>query len=275
MRRVAWGLAIAMVAFALGIGSMAAWYAFGAADVAASASPSPSPSRTPPAPEPIITPSPDLPFDVPYPSATEPGFSKHAYVLDTPVSPWVVVNKLRPLEPQDYVPPELVPVSGIPGDGDQLLIPEAADALHDLYAAADAEGAGFRISSAYRSFDRQAGLYRRYVREWGTAKAETFTARPGFSEHQTGRAVDIFTSEECKLEECFADTAAAKFVAAHAHEYGFIVRYPPDKQDVTGYRHEPWHLRYVGVELAQEMYTVGPYTMEEFFGLPAAPDYLD
>jgi D-alanyl-D-alanine carboxypeptidase len=203
------------------------------------------------------------------------GFSKHTYVLDTPVSPWVVINKARPLEPQDYVPPELLALAGIPGGGDQFLIPEAADALGALYAAADASGAGFRISTAYRSYNQQAGIYNSYVRAWGRAAAETYTARPGYSEHQTGRAVDIYTSEECKLKACFSDSAAAHYVAAHAHEYGFIVRYPAGKDAVTGYRHEPWHLRYVGPELATEMFTTGPSTMEEFFGLPPAPDYLD
>jgi D-alanyl-D-alanine carboxypeptidase len=273
MRRVAWGLAIAVLAFALGIGSMAAWYAFSApADV-------PTPSSVAVAdtasPEQVETPSPRLPFDVPSPSATLTGFSKNTYLLDTPASPWVVINKARPLEPRDFVPADLVTVTGLPEGGDHRMIPEAAEALLALHAAADAEGAGFRISSAYRSYDRQADIYNSYVREWGTSKAETFTARPGYSEHQTGRAVDIYTSAACKLEACFADTAAAQFVAAHAHEYGFIVRYPPDKQHITGYRHEPWHLRYVGVALATEMYTVGPYTMEEFFGLPPAPEYAD
>lgn len=275
MRRFAWALAIAVLAFGLGLGSMAAWYAITGESSAASASPSPSPSETPEQAKPIVTPSPELPFDAPSPSATVAGFSKHTYVLDTPVSPWIVINKTRPLEPQDYVPPQLVKLTGIPGGGDQQMIPEAADALRSLQAAADAEGAGFRVSTAYRSYNQQAGIYNSYVRQWGKAKAQTFTARPGFSEHQTGRAVDIYTTAECKLKSCFADTAAAKFVAAHAHEYGFIVRYPPDKQEITGYQHEPWHLRYVGVELATEMYTVGPYTMEEFFGLPAAPDYVE
>lgn len=228
-----------------------------------------------PEPRPTVTPSWVAPVDVPSPAASAPGFSKHTYVVHVPASPWVVVNKLRPLQPQDYVPPELVTLAAVPGGGDQWLIPEAAAAFTELYSAADAAGASFRVSTAYRSYNQQLGIYNSYVANWGKARAETFVARAGYSEHQTGRAVDIYTTAACKLKACFADTAAAQWVAAHAHEYGFIVRYPPDKQAITGYQYEPWHLRYVGAELASQMHATGPHTMEEFFGLPAATDYAD
>lgn len=276
MRRVAAGIAISIVALALGMGTMAAverWVLASDAPAAPAPVATASVSVTP-SPEPSITPSPTLLVASPSPTPTKPYFSKHTYLLDTPVSPWIVINKIRPLDPQDYVPPELSKLSGLPG-GDQFLIPEAADALRALHAAADAEGAGFRISTAYRSYEQQLGIFNSYVSRWGRERAENYAARPGYSEHQTGRAVDIYTTQECKLLACFADTAAAKFVAAHAHEYGFIVRYPEGKTDVTGYDYEPWHLRYVGVELATEMFTYGPYTLEEFFELPAAPHYLD
>lgn len=277
MRRVAAGIAISIVALALGMGTMAAverWVLASDAPAAPAPVATASVSVTP-SPEPSITPSPTLLVASPSPTPTKPYFSKHTYLLDTPVSPWIVINKIRPLDPQDYVPPELSKLSGLPGGGDQFLIPEAADALRALHAAADAEGAGFRISTAYRSYEQQLGIFNSSVSRWGRERAENYAARPGYSEHQTGRAVDIYTTQECKLQQCFADTAAAKFVAAHAHEYGFIVRYPEGKTDVTGYDYEPWHLRYVGVELATEMFTYGPYTLEEFFELRAAPHYLD
>lgn len=280
--RVALGVAIAVLALGLGIGSMFAWESLrdGSTQAAPSTSASPNASLSPipspePSPEPTVTPSWVPPVEMPAATGPASSFSKHSYVLHLPVSPWVVVNKIRPLQPQDYVPPELVVLAPIPGGGDQRLTPEAAAAFTALYSAADAAGAGFRVSTAYRSYNQQKGIYNSYVAEWGRSKAETFAARAGYSEHQTGTAVDIYTTQTCKLKDCFADTAAAQWVAAHAHEYGFIVRYPPDKQQITGYRHEPWHLRYVGVALATEMFAVGPYTMEEFFGLQAAPDYVD
>jgi len=276
MRAGASGLAVAVAAFALGFGASAAWMWL---SPLGPSEPSPSPTSAAAsalqAPAPVVTPSPVLPLATPSATAAAAGFSKHAFLLDTPASPWVVVNKRRPLEPQDYVPPELVELTELPGGGGQYLIPEAAEALRALHAAADAEGAGFRVSTAYRSYERQREIFADYVRRLGTAKAELAAARPGYSEHQTGRAVDIYTTAECRLKQCFADTPAGRFVAAHAHEHGFIVRYPEGKTDVTGYEYEPWHLRYVGVELATEMHVTGPYTMEEFFDLPPAPDYLD
>jgi len=284
-RDIARGLltvAVGMLAFALGVGAM--FVVTGglgrgdslAAPLATASEQGPKIATSAPEPEPTVTPTWVLPF-VPPPEAAgpKPTFSKHTYVLDTPASPWVVVNKTHPLEPADYVPADLVKLSDIPNGGDQQLIPEAAAALVSLYAAARDADAGFKISTAYRSYNQQSGIFFSYVREWGRSRAETYAARPGFSEHQTGRAVDIYTTDKCRLKDCFRDTAAAAFVAAHGHEYGFIVRYPDGKIDITGYRYEPWHLRYVGVGLATEMYLNGPSTMEEFFGLPASPNYAD
>lgn len=211
----------------------------------------------------------------PSPTVVEPMFSRHTYVLWHPASPWVVVNKVHPLNPADYAPPELVTLDGIPGGGDQQLIPEAAEALQALRAAAADAGAPFSVSTAYRSYGQQEGIFNEYVRAHGRAHAETMAARPGYTEHQTGKAVDIFQSQKCRLKICFGEEAAGVFVAEHAHEFGFIVRYPDGKQDITGYQYEPWHLRYVGVELAAEMRRTGVTTLEEFFGLPAAPDYAD
>lgn len=270
-RRAAVGIGVAVVGFLLGVFAMVQWSGLLAtpstpsAGATTMASSEPSPSLTP-SPTPTVTVS---------PSPTTPPFSKHTYLLDTPASPWVVVNKQMPLEPADHVPPVLVALDAVPGGAADTLLPDAAAALGQLYAAASANGAGFRVITAYRSYDYQQGLYNDYVASWGRTRAETFVARPGHSEHQTGLAVDIYDTAACQLDVCFADTAAGQFVATHAHEYGFIIRYPAGKQDVTGYQFEPWHLRYVGVELATEMYTAGPYTMEEFFGLDPAPHYLD
>ncbi|MCR6711734.1 MAG: M15 family metallopeptidase [Demequina sp.] len=133
---------------------------------------------------------------------------------------------------------------------------------------------GFGSSTAYRSFNFQKGLFSQYANQWGVAKAETFSARPGYSEHQTGFALDLYDLKGgCAHTECFADTKAGKWLVKHAADYGFIERYPEGESKVTGYKWEPWHWRYVGVELAQYMRDQKIETLEEVFGLPPAPDY--
>ncbi|WP_296664598.1 M15 family metallopeptidase [Demequina sp.] len=182
----------------------------------------------------------------------------------------MVVNKTSPLDPAEYAPDDLVTVTGVPGGA--TMREEAAAAMSALRAAAAEEGAGFAISTAYRTYGQQAGLYQSYVNRSGRERADRYSARPGYSEHQTGLAADI-NGGGCDLEACFGDTAAGIYVAEHAWEHGYIVRYPEGKEAVTGYIYEPWHLRYVGPELAAEMHERGIDTLEEFFGLPAAPDY--
>jgi D-alanyl-D-alanine carboxypeptidase len=109
-------------------------------------------------------------------------------------------------------------------------------------------------------------LFNRYVKRDGLKKAATYSARPGHSEHQTGLTMDVSGhSGTCAAEDCFADTKEALWLADHAAEHGFIVRYPKGKEAVTGYKYEPWHLRYVGVESAQEI-TKQKITLEEYVG---------
>lgn len=150
---------------------------------------------------------------------------------------------------------------------------EAADALARMSADAAAAGAGFSVSTAYRSRGAQSTLYEGYVERSGQGEADRFSARPGYSEHQTGLAADINDASACDLRACFADTVAGRWVAEHAADYGFIVRYPDGKEDVTGYIYEPWHVRYVGEQLARELDGGRAGTLEEYFGLDAAPDY--
>lgn len=115
--------------------------------------------------------------------------------------------------------------------------------------------------SGFRSYETQEGLYNRYVAADGKAEADTYSARPGHSEHQTGLALDVNS-----LYESFADTAEGKWLAANAHRYGFIIRYPAGKTDKTGYIYEPWHIRYVGVEKATKIYSSG-LCLEEYYGI--------
>lgn len=215
-----------------------------------------------------------MPSQEPTPSpAPTPVFDKAALSIDDPTSLWVVVNKLRPLAPTDYVP-ELVdaPVRYI---SNPQMRPEAASALAAMFAAGAAEGAGdMQIQNAYRSFGTQTSVHNGWVARLGQVKADAQSARPGHSEHQTGLTLDITAlPEECSIQECFGQTPQGVWLAANAWRYGFILRYPADKTAVTGYIYEPWHFRYVGVELSTEMRTLGITTLEEFFGLPAAPDY--
>ncbi|WP_062136131.1 M15 family metallopeptidase [Demequina aestuarii] len=199
--------------------------------------------------------------------SVSPGLDLDLHSLDDPASPWVVVNKSRAIDPLTWVPPEL------DSDGGAPMVPEASLALAAMRAAAADAGVAISVGSGYRAYGSQRSIYSEYVSRWGRARADRFSARPGHSEHQSGFAVDVFGSLGCRLKACFADEPAGEWVVAHGHEYGFIVRYPPGAEEVTGYKHEPWHLRYVGVELATEMRERGIATMEEFFSLDPAPEY--
>lgn len=199
---------------------------------------------------------------------TAQSFDKNRHSLSDPASPWVLVNKLRPV-PQTYAPDDLEDV--ILGNG--RLRKEANQALTQLFAAAlDTEQISLKAISSYRSYATQVTTYNAYVAQDGSAVADTYSARPGHSEHQTGWVADV-GSTSCDLELCFGDTAAGRWLASHAHEYGFIIRYLRGKEAITGYQYEPWHIRYVGRALAAELYKSGK-TMEEFFDVvPAAQPY--
>ncbi len=149
-----------------------------------------------------------------------------------------------------------------------------------MVQAAKKERVNIVAISGYRSYDHQASLYANYVQQYGQETADTIAARPGHSEHQTGLAMDVGNaSGVCALQDCFERTPVGVWVANNAHEYGFIIRYPDGEQGVTGYTYEPWHLRYVGPGLMEDMQkaaTADPEinTLEEFFKLGSAPDYL-
>lgn len=195
------------------------------------------------------------------------GFAKNQHSLTTPTSIWVIANKRNPLQPKEYAPGDLVGVGG-----GQQMRREAADALAQLRAGASRAGMTINPLSGYRSYNTQVATYQRWVNELGQAQADRESARPGHSEHQTGLAIDV-GSGVCNIEQCFGGTADGKWLAAHAHEYGFVIRYPEHKESITGYVYEPWHIRYVGTALATELRSRGVQTLEEFFGLPAAPSY--
>lgn len=173
----------------------------------------------------------------------------------------VLVNKYHQL-PADYTPPNLVNMdrSYTSADGKEYLLNSTAYQQYVQMAdAAWAEGISMRVVSAYRTESYQRGLYNRKVRINGTAVAERYSARPGFSEHQTGLAVDINSTYVS-----FDRTAAFFWLQEHAHEYGYILRYPKDKEWLTGYAYEPWHYRYVGTDAAKIIFEEG-ITYEEYY----------
>ena len=180
---------------------------------------------------------------------------------------WKIANKSRAFANPRYQPSDLriVSVPTLPGRGQDerslraVLMPD----LERLVAAARAAGVTLRVGSGYRSYTTQASLFASYARRHGEAEASRFSSRPGHSEHQSGLAVDFAgTDQTCWVDDCFEQTAAGKWLATHAHEYGFILRYPKGKEPITGYQYEPWHFRYVGRELAGALHQSG-LTMEE------------
>ena len=195
--------------------------------------------------------------------------------LSDPARVWLVVNKARPLEPLDFEPASLSGVDLAATTSSDRLRPDARDGLNALARAADASGAGvIGINNGYRSYNLQMSTYSGFVASEGVAGADQGSARAGFSEHQTGLAVDVVACDDgCGEIDAFGSTAQAAWVAEHAWEFGYVVRYESGASDRTGYMPEPWHLRYVGPQLAAAYHEGGFHTLEEFFALPAAPDY--
>jgi D-alanyl-D-alanine carboxypeptidase len=217
-----------------------------------------------PSPSPSVSPSPAvsiLPITEDIPRTP-------IYDIDSAKSLQVVVNKLRPLNPIDYFPRGKVKI------GYSWVAKPAADAYAQLKAAVSAKKLGtLCVNSGYRSFESQTAIHSSRVRALGKTAGEKLAARPGHSEHQTGLAMDISTTQlGCRIGP-FGASKASKWIAENAWQYGFIVRYPQGKTNWTGYVWEPWHLRFVGIELATDMKSKKITTLEEYFALPAAPQY--
>ena len=145
---------------------------------------------------------------------------------------------------------------------------EAQNALNTMLAAAKKQGFDLVAFSGYRSFEYQTTLYNNYVNRDGVDAADRYSARPGYSEHQTGLAFDIGEKgkEDLWLTDEFGETPAGQWLVAHASEYGFILRYPQNKEHITGYMYESWHFRYVGIEIAKEI-KQREITLEEYLGV--------
>jgi len=164
----------------------------------------------------------------------------------------LLANKIYPL-PSTFAPEEN---------------PEARKALNQMLEAAKQQGFDLVAFSGYRSFEYQTTLYNNYVNRDGQAAADRYSARPGYSEHQTGLAFDIGErgKEDVWLTEEFGETPAGQWLFAHAQEYGFILRFPQNKEEITGYMYESWHYRYVGKDVAKEI-AKQSITLEEYLGV--------
>ena len=140
---------------------------------------------------------------------------------------------------------------------------EMLSAFNKMAAAAKADGLNIFIVSGFRSYSYQENLYNRYAARDGAEKADTYSARAGHSEHQSGLAADVNS-----VSNSFSETPEAIWLSNNCYQYGFILRYPEEKTDETGYQYEPWHFRYVGTELAEKLYNGGDWiTMEDYFGI--------
>lgn len=144
---------------------------------------------------------------------------------------------------------------------------EVIEAFEEMKEEAKKDGLTINIRSGYRSYNTQKQLYNAFVRRDGEEEANRYSARPGFSEHQTGLAIDItnqYTNRS--IGSWFNDTLQAKWLYENAHKYGFILRYPEGKEHITGYKYESWHYRYIGKEHS-ENFNMNNLTLEEYFGL--------
>lgn len=146
----------------------------------------------------------------------------------------------------------------LPADYNPGVDATAAAALDEMTAAAKNDGVSLWIVSGFRSYEKQKTLYNNYVARDGKSAADRYSARPGYSEHQTGLAFDLNS-----LEQSFGQTKEGKWLASNCWKYGFIIRYQQDKEDITGYMYEPWHVRYLGKDMAKKVYDSG-LCLEEY-----------
>ncbi len=160
----------------------------------------------------------------------------------------ILVNKFHFLK-EDYVPKDLENISKSYALDGMKLVSYAKEAFEELAKAAKKEKMNIVAMSSYRSYDYQVDLYNRYVKTDGKEAADTYSGRPGHSEHQTGLAVDVFNNDETYTN--FEKTKEFNWMQEHAHEYGFILRFPKGKENETGYQYESWHYRYVGKDIAK------------------------
>ncbi len=177
----------------------------------------------------------------------------------------ILVNKYYKLD-SSYIPDDLVSIPWkyrLGGENDQKQVrKEVYDAYLAMWESAYSEGIYLLVDSGFRTYKSQQEVYDMYAQR-GIKYADSIAARPGFSEHQTGLSLDIY-SKECASASKFKDSKTYAWLIQNAHKFGFILRYPENKEDITGYNYESWHYRYLGVELATKVYESG-LTYDEYY----------
>lgn len=190
-------------------------------------------------------------------SKTSKGNTIKNYYGITYIDNIVIVNKTYSL-PNNFTPNNLVSLNGY-----IKVVDYVSEAFNELKSDSSVLGLNIYASSGYRSYSDQAYIYNNYVNLDGQDKADTYSARAGYSEHQTGLAIDLNT-----IDMSFDNTNESNWLKENCYKYGFIIRYPKGKNDITGYMYEPWHIRYVGKVLAKILYNDGDWiTLEEYYGI--------
>ncbi len=174
---------------------------------------------------------------------------------------YLLVNKFYYLD-SNYIPENLELLDSSYAKNGIYLVKEAKDNIERLINDAKNDGMSIRVISAYRSYTYQENLYNNYVKNDGVEMADTYSARPGYSEHQTGLVVDVTRAYDNFNN--FENTDEYNWMLENAANYGFILRYPKDKEAITTYSFEAWHYRYVGVELAQKI-KASNLTFDEYY----------
>ncbi|HEX5946585.1 MAG TPA: M15 family metallopeptidase [Acidimicrobiales bacterium] len=205
---------------------------------------------------------------IPAPPACEVG---DELITTDPTTEWAttVIDTGRRL-PEDYRPPDLVDATEAGFESRDQVRTIVIEDLTALRTAAEANGTPIVVISGYRSFSYQANLFFQRASQIGAEAAALHTAHPGHSEHQLGTAIDVLDPGVGELTTAFGDTPAGRWIADHAHEYGFVVSYPEGARDSTCYEYEPWHLRYVGRDVAAEIHESG-VTARAWMLAPRAP----
>lgn len=190
---------------------------------------------------------------------------KPHYEFSTPANnlntTYILVNKYYYLD-ENYVPENLEEISQQYALSNMKLVKEAKEAFEEMAKAAKKEGLNIVAMSTYRDYTYQTNLYDKYVKQDGKEAADTYSGRPGYSEHQTGLAVDVFNNKESYTN--FHTTEEFIWMQEHAKEYGFILRFPQNKEEETGYQYESWHYRYVGLQIATYI-SENNITLEEYY----------
>lgn len=204
------------------------------------------------------------------PSVTPPTLNENGEITEVTDDWLLLVNKTHPLA-ESYEPTDLIVVQHQVGSHAAIMRymrKEAAEHLDAMCEAAAEEGHEIGIRTAYRPYNYQKGIFNDYTNRYGEEEANKFSARPGQSEHQTGLCADVTSpSVDYKLTTEYGEAPEGIWLAENAHRFGFIIRYPLGKEDITGYQYEPWHVRYVGEEHAAKIYEQG-ITLEEYLGVP-------